>query len=171
MERYVALLRGVSPMNCKMSELKQCFEAAGFADVKTLLSSGNVAFSTEPDTVPTLEKKVEAAMAKHLNHVFQTMVRPAAYLQSIIAADPFAEFELPSNSKRVVTFFQQPFPGQLDLPIERDQASILKRVGSEVYTAYVPHEKGAQFMVLLERTFGQAITTRTWDTVRKCAVA
>jgi len=45
MQRYVAFLRGVSPMNCKMPELKRCFEAAGFADVRTLLSSGNVAFS------------------------------------------------------------------------------------------------------------------------------
>jgi hypothetical protein len=30
--RYVALLRGVSPMNAKMPELARCFEAAGFSD-------------------------------------------------------------------------------------------------------------------------------------------
>ena len=45
MTRYVAFLRGVSPMNCKMPALKRCFEAAGFTDVKTILSSGNVAFT------------------------------------------------------------------------------------------------------------------------------
>jgi uncharacterized protein (DUF1697 family) len=44
MPRYLAFLRGVSPMNAKMSELKRCFEAAGYTDVKTVLSSGNVAF-------------------------------------------------------------------------------------------------------------------------------
>ena len=44
MPRYIALLRGVSPMNCKMPELKAAFENAGFSNVKTLLSSGNVAF-------------------------------------------------------------------------------------------------------------------------------
>ena len=42
--RYAAFLRGVSPMNAKMPELKRAFEAAGFGDVKTLLSSGNVVF-------------------------------------------------------------------------------------------------------------------------------
>lgn len=31
--------------------------------------------------------------------------------------------------------------------------------------------KGPGFMGLLERTFGKAITTRTLDTVRKCALA
>ena len=44
MPRYVAFLRGVSPMNCKMPELKRSFEDAGFSNVRTLLSSGNVAF-------------------------------------------------------------------------------------------------------------------------------
>lgn len=66
MERDVAFLRGVSPMNCKMPELKRCFETAGFADAKTLLSSGNVAFSAKPEQVPNLEKAAEAAMQKHL---------------------------------------------------------------------------------------------------------
>jgi uncharacterized protein (DUF1697 family) len=104
MERYVALLRGVSPMNCKMQELKQCLEAAGFKDVKTILSSGNVAFSAKPEIVPIIEKRLEAAMGKHLNRVFQTTVRPSAFLQSVIAADPFAGLELPANAKRIVTF-------------------------------------------------------------------
>ncbi len=40
MTRYVAFLRGISPMNLKMPELKRCFESAGFTEVKTLLSSG-----------------------------------------------------------------------------------------------------------------------------------
>jgi len=33
MPRYAAFLRGVSPMNAKMPEVQQAFEAAGFTDV------------------------------------------------------------------------------------------------------------------------------------------
>jgi len=44
MHRYVAFLRGVNPMNARMAELRRCFETAGFTDVRTVLSSGNVAF-------------------------------------------------------------------------------------------------------------------------------
>ena len=58
MPRYVALLRGVSPMNAKMPELKRCFEDAGFGNVRTLLSSGNVAFdSYKADTLARLERE------------------------------------------------------------------------------------------------------------------
>jgi uncharacterized protein (DUF1697 family) len=171
MNRYVALLRGVSPMNCKMAELRHCFEAAGFMDVKTVLSSGNVAFCAKPAIVPLLEKKVEAAMAKHLDRTFPTIVRPSAFLQSLIESDPFAVYELPADAKRIVTFLRQPYQGQVKLPVERGQASILKLEHTEVYSAYVPDEKGPLFMALLERTFGTGITTRTLDTVRKCAFA
>jgi len=33
-------------MNAKMPQLKSCFEAAGFTEVKTVLSSGNVVCET-----------------------------------------------------------------------------------------------------------------------------
>ena len=66
MARHVAFLRGVSPMNARMPELKRCFEAAGFRDVKTLLASGNVAFTAPAGPPPALERKAEAAMAKGL---------------------------------------------------------------------------------------------------------
>ena len=34
-----------------------------------------------------------------------------------------------------------------------------------------PNPRGPVFMTLLERLFGTEATTRTWDTVRKCAAA
>jgi len=33
----------------------------------------------------------------------------------------------------------------------------------------VPGESGPVFMKLIEMTFGKEVTTRTWDTVKKCA--
>lgn len=74
--RYVALLRGVSPMNAKMAELKRCFEDKGFAEVKTVLASGNVIF-TAPRTINhTLEAQIESAMRARLERSFLTIVRP-----------------------------------------------------------------------------------------------
>jgi uncharacterized protein (DUF1697 family) len=170
-DRYVAFLRGVSPMNCKMPELKRCFEAAGFADVKTLLSSGNVAFSATPAIVPVLEEAAEAAMEKHLGRSFQAIVRPSSFLRLLVERAPFAEFDLPPNAKPVVTFLRRPCEQQLTLSIAQDQAAILKLDRTEVFSAYVPNEKGPVFMSLLERTFGKEITTRTLDTVRRCSAA
>jgi uncharacterized protein (DUF1697 family) len=154
-----------------MPELKRCFEAAGFEDVKTLLSSGNVAFSVKPDIVPVLEQRAEEAMEKHLGKVFRTIVRPSSFLQALIDRKPFAEFDLPAESKMVVTFLRKPYTETLELPIEQSQASILKLENTEVFCAYVPNDKGPAFMVVLEKTFGKDITTRTLETVRKCAAA
>jgi uncharacterized protein (DUF1697 family) len=72
MPRYVAFLRGVSPMNAKMPELKRCFEGCGLTEVKTLLSSGNVVFNARAASEATLQRKVEAAMTKQLGRPFFT---------------------------------------------------------------------------------------------------
>lgn len=158
-------------MNASMPELRQCFLAAGFKEVRTVLSSGNVVFSARASALPTLEKKAEQAMLTGLGRTFATIVRPAGYLQQLLASDPFAEFDLDRNAKRVVTFLRHAENQRVALPIERDGARILKQLATEVFTAYEPHPKGPVFMVLLERSFGKDITTRTIDTVSKCAVA
>ena len=172
MPRYVAFLRGVSPMNARMPSLKLCFEAAGFSEVKTLLSSGNVVFNARSSSLAALERRAEKAMQAGLGQSFDTFVRPSSYLQDLIDADPFAEFSLASSARRVVTFLRSPVSPDVKLPIERDGASIVKANATEVFSAYVPDpKKGPVFMSLLERSFGKDITTRTLDTVIKCARA
>jgi len=171
MARYVAFLRAVSPMNAKMPELKRCFEAAGFSDVKTLLSSGNVVFSARAASEAALERKAEAAMAKRLGKPFYTIVRSTEALQKMLDADPFARFRLPKNAKRVVTFVREPHPAKLKLPIELYGARILAMRGGEIFTAYVPSDRGPVFMTLIDKTFGKTVTTRTLETVSKCATA
>ena len=158
-------------MNAKMPALKACFEAAGFSDVRTLLSSGNVVFNARSSTIASLERRAEKAMQSELGHSFATFVRSAEYLQSLIESEPFAEYKLPASVKRVITFLRSPAELKLELPVERDGASILKVTGSEVLCAYVPGPKGPVFMSLLERTFSKSITTRKLETVRKCAWA
>ncbi|HKB03820.1 MAG TPA: DUF1697 domain-containing protein [Gemmataceae bacterium] len=171
MPRYVAFLRGVSPTNAKMPELKRCFEAAGFTDVKTVLASGNVVFSARATSESALERRAEKAMATHLGQAFYTVVRPTSALSKMLEADPFAAFRLPANAKRVVTFLRGQHKSDLALPIEVDGARILAMDGREVFTAYVPSPRGPVFMTLIEKTFGRNVTTRTWETVKKCAAA
>jgi len=170
MERFAAFLRGVSPMNAKMPELARAFEAAGFRDVRTVLSSGNVVFSARAASGPALEKKAEAAM-ESLPTAFPAIVRPVAALRELLAADPFEALRVPSGAKRVVTFLRARPRAVPELPIELDGARILRVEGGEVFTAYVPSPRGAVFMSFIEKTFGKDVTTRTWDTLRKVVVA
>jgi uncharacterized protein (DUF1697 family) len=171
MPRYVAFLRGVSPVNTKMPELKRCFETAGFANVKTVLSSGNVVFDARSSPESSLERRAENSMQTLLGRSFYTIVRRTDSLRSLLETDPYAAFALPPNAKRVVSFLRQPMQGKLVLPLESDGALILGVVGREVFTAYVPSDKGPVFMKLLESAFGREVTTRTWETVKKCVAA
>ena len=171
MPRYVAFLRGVGPMNAKMAELKRCFEGAGFTDVRTVLSSGNVAFGARAKSGTALAREIEAAMAKQLGRTFYTIVRPASALRELIEADPYAAFRLPANAKRVVTFLRKPHKAKVSLPLATDGVRILAMNGREVFTAYVPNPRGPVFMTLIEKIFGANVTTRTWDTMKKCAAA
>jgi uncharacterized protein (DUF1697 family) len=169
MPRYAAFLRGVSPMNAKMPQLKSAFEAAGFTDVKTVLSSGNVVFSATRAAESALQRKAEAAMTKRLGHDFLTIVRPIDALRELLASGPYEAFRLEPGAKRVVTFLRGKPSSELALPIELHGARILSMNGGEIFSAYVPSPKGPVFMTLIEKTFGKELTTRTWDTVAKVA--
>ncbi len=171
MPRYVAFLRGVSPMNAKMPALARCFADAGFGNVRTVLSSGNVVFDSPRKPELALARKAEAAMARSLDRGFWTLVRPVDRLQALLDADPFAPFHLPADAKRVVTFLREPAARPLSPPLEKNGARILSMQGLEVFSAYVPMPGSPAFMALLEKALGTGITTRTWDTVRKCAAA
>jgi uncharacterized protein (DUF1697 family) len=170
MARYGAFLRGVSPVNLKMKDLKPCLEAAGFGDVRTVRSSGNAVFEARAGSEAAIERKAEAAMKKHLGRSFLTIVRSIEALRAMLAADPYRSFRLKPGYKRVVTFLREEPAARLRLPIEVEGSRILRRDGKEVFTAYLPSPKGAAFMSLLEKTFGQQITTRSWDTIEKMVV-
>jgi uncharacterized protein (DUF1697 family) len=156
-------------MNAKMPELKAAFEAAGFTDVKTVLSSGNVVFTTRAAAEATLQRKAEAAMAKRLGREFLTIIRSVDALRVLLSSDPFQAFRLEPGTKRIVTFLREPPTSKPTLPIEFNRARILAMTGKEIFTVYLPDPNVPDFMKLIETTFGKEVTTRTWETVAKTA--
>ena len=106
MPRYVAFLRGVSPQNAKMPELKRAFESAGFTEVRTLLSSGNVVFNARKASPASLEQRADKAMQATLGRSFGSFVRSAEQLQALITSDPFARFGVAPEAKRIITFLR-----------------------------------------------------------------
>ena len=170
MPRYVAFLRGVSPQNARMADLKKCFEAAGFTNVITVISSGNVVFNTRRRDLARLEAHIEATMRDQPGLVFPVFVRSVKALQALVRTDPYALFAVPSQARRVVTFLRTPADTP-SLPLSVGTVSILSSHGCEVFSIYDPAEQPPSFMRLLEKNFGRSITTRSWETVQKCASA
>ncbi len=169
--RYIAFLRGVSPLNARNVNIKQAFEAAGFSDVKTVLSSGNIAFCAVSESLGMLAQWAEDAMPNYLSRPFYTIVRPQSALYQLVQADPFAAFNLPAGARRFVTFLGEPANDDLALPIQNGGAYLLSLVEGNVLSAAAPGKPGQRLLRLTERIFGSHVTTRTWETVKKCAFA
>lgn len=167
MPRYAAFLRGVTPTNARMSEVKKAFEAAGFTNVKTVLSSGNVVFDARITATAVLEKKAEGALRNSMGREFLTIVRAIDALRKMIESDPYGGVKLEKGSKKIVTFVRRAPRSELALPIEREGAKILRFQGGAVFSAYTPNPKGPVFMSLIARNFGKDQTTRTWQTLEK----
>jgi uncharacterized protein (DUF1697 family) len=158
-------------MNLKMTDLKQCLEAAGFTEVKTILSSGNVAFNATIGDEEALARRIEEQLQRKLGRSFPVTIRSVEHLRKLLAGDPFSNYPLPAGAKQVVTFLWRAPNAKLALPIQHEGATIHEVHGLEVFTTYVPHPKGPVFMNLLEKTFGKEQTTRTWETIKKCSQA
>ena len=136
-----------------------------------MLSSGNVVFTARSGSEAALQGKAERAIAEHLGRTFLTIVRPIDALQKLVESDPYEGFRLPAAAKRIVTFLHSAPTSKPALPVEVDGARILCVKGREVFSAYVPSPRGPVFMTLLQKTFGDEVTTRTWDTVKKVVAA
>jgi uncharacterized protein (DUF1697 family) len=66
--RYIALLRGINVggnTKVSMAELKEMFEGVGFANVKTYINSGNVAFDVESMQKPAREQGHDIQLDSH----------------------------------------------------------------------------------------------------------
>jgi uncharacterized protein (DUF1697 family) len=171
MARYAALLRGVSPMNCRMADLRKALEKAGFEDVKTVISSGNAVFSTRKSSERALEQKCEAAFEKYLDKAFLTIVRPIEDLEAILETDPYAAWGLPAGAKRDVTFLRATPSPKPKLPVELRGAAIVTVSERVAFSYHVPNVMDPAFMVLIEKTFGKEVTTRTWESVGRIVKA
>ncbi|MES1212351.1 MAG: DUF1697 domain-containing protein, partial [Leifsonia sp.] len=69
MTDYAALLRGVNVggVNLKMADLAEVVRGLGYTDVKTVLASGNVLFTTM-DAASTARQTLEAALRERFGY-------------------------------------------------------------------------------------------------------
>lgn len=91
MDRYVAFLRGMNlgGRRIKNTELREEFEALGFADVACFRASGNVVFAAERASEAKLTTQVEAGLGEALGYEVPVFLRSAAELSALAAHEPF----------------------------------------------------------------------------------
>lgn len=172
MTKYVALLRGIAPTNPNMrnDKLRGVFENLGFANVKTVISSGNVIFESPSRTVKKLEATIEEALPEQLGFTSTTIIRSKAQLQKLADKNPFEGMEHSQKPSLNVTFLKKRIRSDLKFPykVEDRDYQLLGMYGGAVCSIIdLTSNKTPDLMIWLEKKFGKEITTRTWKTVEK----
>ncbi|HLI65059.1 MAG TPA: DUF1697 domain-containing protein [Caulobacteraceae bacterium] len=173
MTTAIALLRAVNVggRTLKMANLIDVARAAGLANPRTLLQSGNLVFAANAADA-ALEARLEAAIEARFGFAADVMVRSAAEWRALIAANPFAGAARDDPSHLLVAPLKaKPAVGaaeRLSAAIKgRERAAV---VGREAYLVY-PDGIGRSklTMPVLERALGVRATGRNWNTVLKLA--
>lgn len=169
--KYVALLRGIAPMNPNMrnEKLREVFEGLGFEDVKTVISSGNVVFASPETDAGTLEALIEKALPAKLGFESTTIIRSQAQLQELADLRPFGDREHTPMHNLNVTFLKDRSRA-IPLSPRREVRGyqLLGMHDGAVFTVVdITSEKTPNLMAWLERQLGKQITTRTWKTVQR----
>src|SRR5512132_2409528 len=88
-----AFLRGINVGGHRpvaMGDLRAMFSGLGLGNVRTLLQSGNVVFTTS-DSAARLRPIIEASCARELGHDISVVLRTEPEMKKVVAANPFAQ--------------------------------------------------------------------------------
>jgi uncharacterized protein (DUF1697 family) len=94
-KKLVALLRGVnnigSANRVAMADLRVIVEDLGFRDVRTLLNSGNVVFSTPDNRASNAAARIEKELASRLGVACSVTVLSGNEVAAVVRENPFGE--------------------------------------------------------------------------------
>jgi len=156
----------------RMADLKAAFAAMGFANVRTVLASGNVVFATVQKEPALLAREIEAGLRKTFGKDIGVVVRSSGDLETLRSSDPFKGIDPTPDTRFYVTFLsEKPRPLSIAIPYSTPNGAfrILRASGGEVI-GVVDLAKGKgtpEAMAILERELGSKLTTRNWNTVLK----
>ncbi|MES1169375.1 MAG: DUF1697 domain-containing protein [Leifsonia sp.] len=168
MTQYVALLRGVNVggVNLKMADLAEVTRGLGYTDVKTVLASGNLLFTTM-DAASTAKQTLESALRERFGYEAWVHVLTVDAIRGIIAAFPYPRSD---DRHAYVVFAVTPEVRAELLAVQLDPAIEQATAGDGVIYWSVP--KGSTLDSAMGRAQSKAsykpwITTRNLNTLEK----
>lgn len=168
--KQVALLRGINVGRNKkvdMAGLRELMTELGYADVSTLLNSGNVILAA--GRAKPAAETIELAVAAKYGFEVSVVLRTAKDLQKIIALNPFEQVAT-DWSRYFVSFLDRPLPaGSLaGLDPAAYEPELLHATKMELYTWLPAGLIDSPLMkALTDRKLGVTATARNWNTVTK----
>jgi uncharacterized protein (DUF1697 family) len=175
MPRYVALLRAVNVAGharLSAAELERIFTSAGALDVSSFGHAGNVLFST-PSAPSAVVARVRGAIEQRHGERPLIVLRSAAELRELAAAEPFAQCGTATSDKLYVVFLARKARKPPALPIESAAERLTAFVCRGRDVLLISGRKPNGFYgfpnAFVETAFRVAATTRNWSTVTRLA--
>jgi len=172
---HIALLRGINVGGHKqiaMADLRDLLMQLGFANVISLLQSGNLVFDATGKTAAQLERLFETEVEKRLRLQTDFFVRTAKEWKDVVAHNPFPKEATRDPGHLVVMFLK-------DAPNVTAVKALQKAItGPEVVRAgdkhlYIVYPDGIGRSRLtnavIDKQLGTRGTGRNWNTVLKLA--
>ena len=170
MPQFVVLLRGVNVgkgNRVPMAEFRGLLEAQGFAEVRTLLNSGNALFASPGRSAEKHARTIGACLHEELGLTLDVVVKSSSEFLAAVSENTIAPRE-EDYSRFLVAFSQDPRRIQdlesLLRPLVRPPERLV--VGS--HAAYLHCAEGileSRAAVALLGKPGRGVTTRNWATV------
>jgi uncharacterized protein (DUF1697 family) len=156
-----------------MAALRECVASLGFAEVRTVLQSGNLVLGTNKLNGAKLDQLLEAEFLKRLGLRTDVIVRSASQWVDLVSGCPFPDETKRDPSHLLAMVAKRPVTRKA---FEALQAAIAAAGGREtakesagqVYV-YFPDGIGRSRVTttLIERALGGPVTGRNWNTVLK----
>ncbi|ODT68460.1 MAG: hypothetical protein ABS75_20480 [Pelagibacterium sp. SCN 63-23] len=171
-----AFLRGINlgKRQMKMADLKACLEASGFAEVKTVLASGNVRLVTDGEE-DGIRERLERAIKDQFGFEVGVVLRSEEALAAMLDNHPFGALDPKADLTRHVLLFDKPLPHGLAIPDRPGDTEILRMDAREVYIAAYKQANGRytehveEVLKPLYAALGKSHldTMRNWNTIEK----
>ena len=171
-----AFLRGINLGNrrMKMAELKDCLEAAGFTEVKTIAASGNARLRAS-GAGDAIKSRLEKAIEARFGFPVGVVLRARDELEAMLDDHPFGTLDRKADFTRHVLMFDQPLPEGIVLDSLPGNTEILRIDPREIYIAayrqpdgrYTEHVE--EVLKPLYARIGKTNldTMRNWNTIEK----
>lgn len=175
-EIYVAFLRGINVgghHKVPMAELRKVLEGLQFRNVVTLLNSGNIIFGSLSEDPECLEERISEHLEKTFGFPIPTVVKRSETIKELTGNNPFKDIVLTKDIRLYVTFLRNDVEIEIKFPWACDDNSfkILDKTGKIILSVLDLSISGTpKAMEVLEKYFGNDITTRNWNTVERIAI-
>lgn len=171
MTTCVAFIRGINVGRAKrvaMADLRALIESAGYTDVHTVLTSGNVAFEAPRARCDRIAQDIEAAIERGCGFAAAVIVVTAAELDDIMRANPLVARGWDA-AKVIVALVRGPADLTRARPLlDADWTPEAIAIGARA--AYFSCPNGviaSEVLPAFARLTAESATTRTWATLLK----